>query len=491
MFHGINNKLQQCKTVTVLTVILLLYCTSPALGIIFHPNEGEPNLSTWTNRPADELMGKWGSNASCVAISPNHILTTKHQGGTIGTNIQIDQINYKVIQETDIASDLRVARIITTDGQPANLSSYAPLYTSTNLNGKTFVIGGFGKIRGEPPLKTPGGTTYGYTWAENTSQNLHWGSNKVDAYSTILIQGTFDGINEGDHITYEASPAEHDSGGGWFIKGGATWKLAGITVAVDPCTPFGQTWFREPDDPANPDPDTFLSFRVRPYQQDITDEIEDAKIISGYVLTESGNPCNAVMIEADSGTRTTSTDTNGYYDLWVPNGWSGTVVPIKPGLLFSPASTSYTSVTNDLTNRDYTGTFITYSISGHILDPNDQPLADIIVDANSGGDTVLTDANGLYELWAGYNWSGTVIPSKQGYYFDPNVDVYENVLNHQTDMDFMGIRNEDINMDGFINWDDIAVLSNQWLDTQPGLEADINGDGTVNLKDLSRITPAW
>ena len=98
-------------------------------------------------------------------------------------------------------------------------------------------------------------------------------------------------------------------------------------------------------------------------------------------------------------------------------------------------------------------------ISGYIFDPNDKPMENVSVDANNGGGFDITDVNGFYKMWVDYNWSGTVMPQKQGYYFDPNEDAYANVLDDYTDMDFMGIRNEDINIDGFIDELDLWYIA--------------------------------
>jgi len=46
----------------------------------------------------------------------------------------------------------------------------------------------------------------------------------------------------------------------------------------------------------------------------------------------------------------------------------------------------------------------------------------------------------------------------------------------------------DLDSDGFIGWGDVKVMSQYWLDINPG---DINGDGIVNFKDLAEFGLAW
>jgi len=51
------------------------------------------------------------------------------------------------------------------------------------------------------------------------------------------------------------------------------------------------------------------------------------------------------------------------------------------------------------------------------------------VDANSNGGSIdVTDANGYYEVMVAVNWSGTVMPIKEGYTFEPNGILYNNVI---------------------------------------------------------------
>jgi uncharacterized repeat protein (TIGR02543 family) len=52
------------------------------------------------------------------------------------------------------------------------------------------------------------------------------------------------------------------------------------------------------------------------------------------------------------------TDDTGYYSAKVKNGWSGVVTPARTGFTFDPSSRSYSNVTSDQINQDYTASFI-------------------------------------------------------------------------------------------------------------------------------------
>jgi len=78
----------------VLSVTALLFgTTDSALGIILHP-DGEPNLVTWIDRPSDDVVGRWGNIASCVAVSSNCVITTKHQAYNTSTFVEIGALLY-------------------------------------------------------------------------------------------------------------------------------------------------------------------------------------------------------------------------------------------------------------------------------------------------------------------------------------------------------------------------------------------------------------
>ncbi len=70
------------------------------------------------------VVGKWASNASCVAIHPRWIATTRHQGGGVGTRVYFDGQPYTVLEIIipDPKADLRICRI---DGA---LQEYASIY---------------------------------------------------------------------------------------------------------------------------------------------------------------------------------------------------------------------------------------------------------------------------------------------------------------------------------------------------------------------------
>jgi len=263
----------------------LLSSVRPAQALVLHP-DGDPNLAAWTDRPPKNVIGRWGGNASCVAVSPNCVLTTRHQLRGIGTLVEIDGVKYPVTQVWVCATaDLRLAKL-----HGANLPDFVGLYEQTDESGRQIVIGGCGVGAGAP-LQT-NSRTYGYEWADYASRALRMGTNRIEGaaaqnelegFTTDIVLADFDALGSGISTAYETIPAAYDSGGGWFIKTADAWKLAGLTRAVeshyepghqdDPNYILYQSWFRKQDNPILLDPDTLDAVRISSYAQWINDTL--------------------------------------------------------------------------------------------------------------------------------------------------------------------------------------------------------------------------
>jgi type II secretory pathway component GspD/PulD (secretin) len=120
------------------------------------------------------------------------------------------------------------------------------------------------------------------------------------------------------------------------------------------------------------------------------------------------------------------TSGGGLYTATVDYGFSGTVTPTKDGYTFEPANRIYARVTGDQGNQSYTGTLITLTISGTVT-IDEEPIEGVLMSADNSGGSGVTNANGQYSLTVNYGWSGTVIPTKEGYMFDPPNKAYTNV----------------------------------------------------------------
>jgi hypothetical protein len=258
-------------------IVRLLYkiCTfavilisSNVSGMILH-TDSQPTV-----HPEDSVVGRWSYNASCVAISPNYIITTRHQGGGVGSVVNFGGINYKVAEVVVNGNvDMRVARLETMTGQPANLTNYVSINTSTYEVNEPVLLGGYGKSRGAE-LTTLNGVSYppyGYSWSGTNNLTFRWGANEIDGlvtvasgpYTSYTLTADFDGPGTASAVENEAILAEYDSGGGWFIQNtSGDWLLAALSANV---THMGEAWYDDPTTKHTYEPDNMYGVRVSSY----------------------------------------------------------------------------------------------------------------------------------------------------------------------------------------------------------------------------------
>lgn len=124
------------------------------------------------------------------------------------------------------------------------------------------------------------------------------------------------------------------------------------------------------------------------------------------------------------------------YSVIVPYSWSGTIEASLADYHFSESPRSYTNVTVDQTNQNFTAYQPT--ISGTVVKEDDTPLAGITITADNGGGSDTTDVNGDYEIIVPYDWSGTVNVSRLLWSFTPVSVSYSNVTTDQTGQDYTG-----------------------------------------------------
>jgi hypothetical protein len=196
-------------------------------------------------------------------------------------------------------------------------------------------------------------------------------------------------------------------GGGVFksTNGGANWSAinSGLTdtdvlaLAINPQTPstiYAGTWRGG----------VFVNNQTTYYS------------ISGRVTDANNNPISGVTVSAGAG-HTATTDSNGYYAFGGLAAGTYTITPSKSGYTFSPASHNAT-VPPDAAGQNFTGTLLTYSISGRVTDTSNNPITGVIISDGTGHSTT-TDSNGDYTLSSLAAGTYTLTSSKTGYTFSP------------------------------------------------------------------------
>jgi type II secretory pathway component GspD/PulD (secretin) len=156
------------------------------------------------------------------------------------------------------------------------------------------------------------------------------------------------------------------------------------------------------------------------------------RAISGTILSDKGEPVENVLIIADAGGGSTTTNANGEYELLVDHGWRGKVTPAKEGYTFKPTQKPYSApVSRDLPKQSYSAILKTFTISNVVM-VGSTPIEGVSVSANNGGSSDTTNAQGRFTVTVPYGWSGEIMWTKEGFLFDPPsesyTDVRENIL---------------------------------------------------------------
>jgi len=152
--------------------------------------------------------------------------------------------------------------------------------------------------------------------------------------------------------------------------------------------------------------------------------------ISGRV-TSDGNGLQGVALSGLP--HTPITNASGDYSDSVAYGFSGTIVPTLAGYTFTPINHTYTNVTSAQTNQNFTANLIYYTISGRMI-VGENGLSGVTLSGLPH--TPVTNANGDYSDSVAYGFSGTVVPSLNGYTFSPVNHVYTNVTSAQSNQNF-------------------------------------------------------
>lgn len=168
---------------------------------------------------------------------------------------------------------------------------------------------------------------------------------------------------------------------------------------------------------------------------DSTDQDYVAVAFHPVIAGNCGAP-GAIVTYGTEPSQWVESDTAGNYTFTVSPGWSGSVTPTHDDYLFDPAVREYSNVTNDFYYQNFVGHHLNLTVSGHILDALDNPIADVTLVGLL--DEPVTDAEGFYSSRAYEGWSGTATPTKTDYTFSPDSIEYVSISSDQVENDFEG-----------------------------------------------------
>jgi hypothetical protein len=271
-----------------------------------------------------------------------------------------------------------------------------------------------------------------YSTRELSGKGRSFGSYEYSPSSAAVLEITYETYTISGYIlTTESTPLEGVAvSAGADIEGDVTdasgyYELKVPSGWIGTVTPSKTDW-------------GFIPVN-QPYSNVSSDQLNQdytafQPVISGYVRDGSGAGVDGVSVSSDNGGGSDTTDATGYYEIIVPYDWTGIVTVSKTGWNFTPSSRSYSNVTSDQTNEDYTA--FQPKISGYIRDSNGIGVNGVLISADNGGGLDTTDATGFYEIIVSYNWSGMVTPNKPEWGFNPTSQIYSNVTTNQMNQDY-------------------------------------------------------
>jgi hypothetical protein len=158
--------------------------------------------------------------------------------------------------------------------------------------------------------------------------------------------------------------------------------------------------------------------------------------ISGEV-TFNGSPLPGVLMSGLPGDP--RTNESGQYTGAVPSGWTGTVAPTLPGFTFDPENISYSGVTFDQANQDYSANYVGGQDDAY--EENDDFNSASEITLGTYTDLVLLDEDWFkFYITAADAGKDLKVHIKGTSYSDPNV---------RRDLDF-GIFNDSEKMLGYV-----------------------------------------
>lgn len=157
--------------------------------------------------------------------------------------------------------------------------------------------------------------------------------------------------------------------------------------------------------------------------------------VHGIIKDASGAPVAQVSLSGFP--ETTTTNKQGEFAAMVPNGWSGTVRPIRTDYTFLPTELTFNDVVANKPNQDFTATFtVNFTLSGKVSDTNDEPLAGVVI--QGFGQQVNSDASGEFSIRVAAEATGTLTAELEDYEFSPDNHSLTNIQADRSNLDFRG-----------------------------------------------------
>jgi type IV pilus assembly protein PilQ len=174
----------------------------------------------------------------------------------------------------------------------------------------------------------------------------------------------------------------------------------------------------------------------------------------------------------------------GSYSVTAEFGWTGTITPEKEGYTFEPATLFLGPIEKDLAKQDFKAKPMTSTIAGNVGMPG------AMLQGLPG--RVVSGPDGSYTVEVPFKWSGTVMPMKDGFTFDPAKKEYKDVRESATAENYTGAVKQYV-ISGRITSEKGPLTDVLIITDKPNVSAmtDANGDFKLNVDHnwTGKITP--
>ncbi|MDD2323726.1 MAG: hypothetical protein PHQ69_08925, partial [Bacteroidales bacterium] len=161
-------------------------------------------------------------------------------------------------------------------------------------------------------------------------------------------------------------------------------------------------------------------------------------LVSGTITEAAKAGVPGVTVTFGEGIDAVLSNSSGYYEQYVPHGFSGIITPSKEGWIFTPETRMLSEVTAATPDQDFTGEVETFVVSGFITNTVTSGLINAVSIAFTGVGNTSTNASGFYAMEVPYGYTGVITPTKPGFTFAPETIQVTNVTTNLPTQNFEG-----------------------------------------------------
>ncbi len=155
--------------------------------------------------------------------------------------------------------------------------------------------------------------------------------------------------------------------------------------------------------------------------------------VTGRVTDARGVPLEGVTFTGLPGDP--QSDHDGNFVASVAYGFTGTVRPAKSGWTFEPAEVTFAALTMDNDGTYFVAVPVELIVSGRVTDERGHGVSGVTLDGFA--QNVVTDASGVYATVVPHEFSGTIVPRRDGFVFTPGGRTYATLISDEPGQNFV------------------------------------------------------